>query len=114
MANEVNFFAQDPGRYKRFKQEFTAQGIIDDVVDVLLERHADALKLRDGEENDLSRLVGGFCFAKAHKTFHATQRLCALGFGEDAALLLRSNINLLIKYLLYTNTFASYEKLQEG
>jgi hypothetical protein len=69
MANEMNFFAEDPGRYERCKQEFTAQGVIDDVVDVLLERHADALKLRDGEENDLSRLVGGFCFAKAHKTF---------------------------------------------
>src|SRR6266850_8595023 len=100
MANEVNFFAQDPGRYKRFKQEFTAQGIIDDVVDVLLERHADALKLRDGEENDLSRLVGGFCFAKAHKTFHATQRLCALGFGEEAAFIGRYLRNLRVASIM--------------
>lgn len=105
MGNEVNLFAEDPGRYERFKQEFNAQHVIDDVIDVLLERYGDALKTRDEEEKDyLSRLVAGFCFAKAHKTFHATQRLCALGFGEDAALLLRSNINLLINmYFILKN-----------
>jgi hypothetical protein len=105
MAKKVDFFAEDPGRYERFKLEFTAQGVIDDVIDVLLERHGDALKVRDGEESDLSRLVAGCCFAKAHKTFHATQRLCALGFGEDAAILLRSNVNLLINifYILKNN-----------
>jgi hypothetical protein len=87
MGNEINLFAEDPGRYERFKQEFNAQHVIDDVIDVLFEHHGEALKPREGEERDLSRLVAGFCFAKAHKTFHATQRLCALGFGEDAALL---------------------------
>jgi hypothetical protein len=33
---------------------------------------------------------------KALKTLQAIQRLCAFGYGEDAALLLRANINLLI------------------
>src|SRR6266511_3305462 len=96
MGQAINFFAEDPGRYERFQQHFIAQNIIDDVIDEILERHSDALKEREGEESDLSRLVAGLCFGKAHKTFHAIIRLCALGFGEDAAILLRSNINLLI------------------
>jgi hypothetical protein len=92
----VDLFAEDPGRFERFRLEFMSQRVIDDVMDAMLERYREAMKLRGGEEQELYRLVVGFCFAKAHKTFHATQRLCALGFGEDAAILLRSNINLLI------------------
>ena len=110
---EVDFFAEDPGRYERFKQEFTAQHVIDDVIDVLLERHGDALIPRGGEERDLSRLVAGFCFAKAHKTFQATQRLCALGFGEDAVLLLRSNINLLINMYFILKSDEPVERCEE-
>ncbi len=30
------------------------------------------------------------------KTFQAVERLCILGYGEDAAVLLRSNVNLLV------------------
>ena len=96
MAPEINFFAEDLGRYERFQQEFIAQTIIEDVLDEILDRHGSALKEREGEERDLSRLIFGFCFGKAHKTFQAIIRLCALGLGEDAAILLRSNINLLI------------------
>jgi len=96
MDKEVDLFADDPGRFERFRLEFMSQRVIDDVMDAMFERYGEALKPRDGKEKELYRLVVGFCFAKAHKTFHATQRLCALGFGEDAAILLRSNINLLI------------------
>src|SRR6267142_2368879 len=96
MAQEINFFAEDPGRYERFQKHFITQNIIDDVIDEICEKHSDVLKEREGEERDLSRLISGLCFGKAHKTFHAIIRLCALGLGEDAAILLRSNINLLI------------------
>jgi hypothetical protein len=101
MVQEINFFAEDPGRYERFQQHFIAQNIIDDVIDEICEQHGDALKEREGGEIDLSRLVGGLCFGKAHKTSHATIRLCALGLGEDAAILLRSNINILTIYILF-------------
>jgi len=105
MGKEINFFAEDPGRYERFQQEFRAQHIIEDVLDEILARHRDALKEREGEERDLSRLIGGLCFGKAHKTFQAIIRLCALGLGEDAAILLRSNINLLINvYFILKDT----------
>jgi hypothetical protein len=97
MAQEINFFTEDPGRYERFKQHFIVQNIIDDVIDEICEKHSDVLKEREGEERDLSRLVNGLCFGKAHKTFHAIIWLCASGLGEDVAILLRSNINLLIK-----------------
>ena len=53
------------------------------------------LKVRSDHERDLSLLVSA-AFGKGLKTFDAITRLCLLGFGEDALVLLRSNINLLI------------------
>ena len=113
MVQEINFFTEDHGRYERFQQEFVAQNVIEDVIDEILERHGDALKEREGEGRDLSRLVGGFCFGKAHKTFQAIIRLCALGFGEDAATLLRSNINLLINIYFILNNANPIERCDE-
>ena len=53
MGEKLNFFADDPGRYERFQQEFKAQDIIEDALDEIFERHGDALKERDGAERDL-------------------------------------------------------------
>src|SRR5262249_53919759 len=64
----------------------------------IIDQHSDKLKLRDGEERDLSLLLIG-SFGKTQKTFQAVMRLCALGYGEDALVLVRSNINLLINML---------------
>jgi Family of unknown function (DUF5677) len=95
MSPETDFFADDPGRFQRFQREFRAQNLLGDLVNEILDRHGDKLKLKDGEERDLSLLISA-SFGKGLKTFQAISRLCALGFGEDAIILLRSNINLLI------------------
>ncbi|KFI23944.1 hypothetical protein [Nitrosococcus oceani] len=96
MEHGIDFFAEDPGRYERFQQEFRAQNILGDCINEIIDQHGDKLELRDGEERDLSLLVASAFFGKAQKTFQAVIRLCALGFGEDALILVRSNINLLI------------------
>lgn len=95
MSPETDFFADDPGRFQRFKREFRAQNLLGDLVNEILDRHVDKLRLKNGEERDLSLLISA-SFGKGLKTFQAINRLCALGFGEDAIILLRSNVNLLI------------------
>src|SRR5712691_6202398 len=50
---------------------------------------------RQGSDRPLSVLMGPL-LGKAMKTFAAIERLCLLGYGEDAAVLLRSNVNLLV------------------
>ena len=95
MSLETDFFADDPGRFQRFEREFRAQNLLWDLVNEILDRHEDKLKLKDGEQRDLSLLISA-SFGKGLKTFQAISRLCALGFGEDAIILLRSNVNLLI------------------
>ena len=95
MSPEIDFFADDPGRFQRFQGEFRAQNLLGDLVNEILNGHRDKLKLKEGEDRDLSLLVAA-SLGKGLKTFQAIARLCALGFGEDAMVLLRSNVNLLI------------------
>ena len=95
MSPETDVFADDPGRFQRFEREFRAQNFLGDLVNEILDRHEHKLKVKDGEERDLSLLISA-SFGKGLKTFQAISRLCALGYGEDAIILLRSNVNLLI------------------
>jgi hypothetical protein len=95
VSPEIDFFLDDPGRFHRFEREFRAQNVLGDLVNEILDKYVDNLKLKDGAERDLSLLISA-SFGKGLKTFQAISRLCALGFGEDAVTLLRSNVNLLI------------------
>ena len=63
------------------------------------------------ERKGCSLLLIASFFGKAQKTFQAVTRLCALGYGEDALILVRSNINLLIN-LVYI--LADPERLQRA
>ncbi len=81
-------------RYHRFSRHFRLQGEVGDRVNQVLEEETDKIKIRDGEQRLLSMLMGPL-LGKALKTYRAVERLCVLGFGEDAAVLLRSNVNLL-------------------
>lgn len=80
-------------RYKRFEFLFHAQNTLGDLLNDVLVNHEEQLKIREGEEHDVSLLVAT-SLGKAMKTFQAIVRLCLIGYGEDALLLLRSNINL--------------------
>jgi hypothetical protein len=57
------------------------------------------------KENDLDQLIAAM-FGKASKTFLAALEVCFLGYGDDALVLLRTNINLLINmsYVLKENS----------
>ena len=59
------------------------------------EEEGRALRLRDSREKALSLLMIA-SLGKGMKTFQAISRLCVLGYGEDALVLLRANINLMI------------------
>jgi len=80
-------------RSRRFEPLFRAQTEMWDLVGKILDDHE--ITLREGIEHDLS-LVVGTSLTKALKTFVSIQDLCLLGADEDALILLRSNVNLLI------------------
>ncbi len=82
-------------RFRRFEKVFKVHGRLYDLANVLLDQEAEKLKIRTGDERDLSLLVCA-SLGKALKTCYAINELCLIGFGEDALVLLRSNVNLLI------------------
>lgn len=101
MPLSVSIFADAPSRYERFEHHFLAQAFLQEKVEEVSEKSGESIKVRKGDERNLS-LVVALSYAKGLKTFAAVSRLCVLGYGEDAQVLLRSNINLLInlKYIL--------------
>lgn len=83
-------------RKLRFQKELRASNVLIDCMNRMLSKNEGKIKTRDEvEENDLDQLVAAM-FGKASKTFTAVLELSFLGYGEDALVLLRSNINLLI------------------
>src|SRR5437868_5078298 len=80
-------------RFKRFEELFKAQGRLWDLIGPLID--PGKVQLREDDERDLSLLVGA-AFGKALKTFYGVNDLCLMGWGEDAVILVRANINLLI------------------
>jgi len=82
-------------RWRRFPQLFRLQGDVGDRVNQVLDQEGSKIQVRPGEDRLLSGIMGPL-LGKAMKTFQAIERLCLLGFGEDAAVLLRSNVNLLV------------------
>ena len=85
-------------RKGRFLRELRAYDLLLSKVNEVLDRTAE-IKVRDTQpERDLDLLVAAM-HGKAGKTYQAVLELCMLGFGEDALVLLRSNINLMINLL---------------
>ncbi len=83
-------------RKQRFPKELRATNALIDCMNRMVTENEGKIKTRDEvKENDLDQLVASM-YGKATKTFMATLELSFLGFGEDALILLRSNINLMI------------------
>lgn len=82
-------------RYQRFVRHFRLNGDVGDAVNRVLDEEGEKSHERDGADRPLSVLIGTV-LGKAMKTFQAIERLCLLGYGEDAAVLLRTNVNLLV------------------
>ena len=90
-------------RKSRFLRELNAHNLLIDSMNELLDNKEQAIKVRTTQpERDLDLLVAAM-YAKAGKTYQATLQLCVSGFGEDALVLLRSNINLLISLFYILN-----------
>src|SRR5713226_5116717 len=79
--------------FRRFHRLFKAQSELWDASNELLDHHP--VKVRAGDEHDLSLFVAA-SLGKALKTFDGINQLCMAGWGEDALVLLRSSVNLLI------------------
>lgn len=111
MSLMPDLFDEGSARYNRFERLFRAQDTLNDLVNEILDQHGDKLKVRKGDEHDLSLIVAS-ALGKGMKTFQAINRLCLLGFGEDALVLLRSNINLLINiaYILSSESLVERAK----
>lgn len=82
-------------RFGQFHRLFTCSGYLGDLINQVLDNHGDAIRLKPGPERLVS-LIFITSFGKAMKTFQAIQRMRLLGYGEDALILLRTNVNLLI------------------
>jgi hypothetical protein len=80
-------------RWQRFEKLFRAEGRLWDLVNEIFDDAS--IKLRGADERDLSLLVGA-ALGKVLKTFDGVHDLCIKGWGEDALILLRSNVNMLI------------------
>lgn len=94
-AFEEAFLEGTRERYARFALLFRINGDVGDLVNRVLDEEGVKIQVRDGEDRLLSAIIGPL-LGKAMKTFQAIERLCLLGYGEDAAVLLRSNVNLLV------------------
>lgn len=80
----------------KFRKEFEASNVLIDCMNEIIDKYKGRLKLKGNlAQQDLDLLVAAM-FAKAGKTFQAILKLSSLGFGEDALILLRSNINLMV------------------
>ncbi len=95
----LNDETEAKARKVRFLLELQASNVLIDSMNEVIDRYEGSIKLRENQpERDLDLLVAAMQ-AKAGKTFQAVLQLCCLGFGEDALILLRSNVNLMINLL---------------
>jgi hypothetical protein len=101
-----------PERWARFGKLFSLQGDVGDLVNRVLDEEGDKMQVRHGEDRLLSGFVGPI-LGKAMKTFQGVERLCLLGFGEDAAVLLRSNVNLLVNLAYIVTDADAKERMRE-
>jgi hypothetical protein len=99
-------------RYTRFARLFRLQDDVGDRVNRILDEEGDKIKVRDGDDRLLSSIIGPL-LGKAMKTFQAVERLCLLGYGEDAAVLLRSNVNLLVNLAYIVSDTDPNERAKE-
>jgi hypothetical protein len=89
MPLDPSFFRDAAARYERFKDFFDA------LDEIGVQGTTVKLVTREGMSVIVSRVMMA-ALGKAIKTLQAIRALGVSGFGEDAALLLRANINLLI------------------
>jgi len=87
-----------PPRYDRFEWLFRELDSLVDVINEINTKYRGTkLVLTAGAGREVS-IILATSFAKAMKTFQAITTMAVLGYGEDAGILLRSNIDLLIIY----------------
>lgn len=88
----------EESRKLRFPREIEATQFLIDAMNQVTIKYEGKINLRkDLLERDLDLLISTM-YGKASKSFEAITRLCCLGFGEDALVVLRANVNLMINF----------------
>src|SRR5687767_5380058 len=95
MPLSPDLFSDAAPRFRRFERLFLAHDTVGNCVNEVLDREETRMRVRDGPDRFLSLVMAG-ALGRGMKSFQAVQRLCLLGFGEDAMVVLRSQVNLLI------------------
>ena len=88
-------FQQAQARYQRFEQFFRLGHELETLIDQVLAGVGGGFAFKRGRGEDVS-IIAGASFFKGLRTFKAAKTLALFGFGTEALLLIRSNINLLI------------------
>jgi hypothetical protein len=91
-----DFLEGVPERYGRFRALFDATTRLGEILNAFLDQHEDIMEFRRDDSKRHLSLIVVTSFGKALKTFQAIERLSVFGYGEDALLLVRANVNLLI------------------
>ncbi len=105
-TKEKTGMTDEETRVLKFQKHFNASDVLMNCMIEVTEKHKARIKLRGNKaEKDLDLLVATM-YGKAAKTFGAVLKLCRLGFGEDALILIRANVNLMINffYILSENS----------
>ncbi len=85
-----------PERQGRFGALFDATTRLGELINAFLDQHEDLMEFRRDDSTRYLGLIVVASFGKALKTFQAIGRLAVFGYGEDALVLVRANVNLLI------------------
>jgi hypothetical protein len=99
-------------RFGRFAKLFRAQNAMAGLLNEILDAHKNEFRVRSGPDRRVSLLIA-LNLQKGLKTFQAIVRLCLLGYGEDALILLRSNINLLVNLTFVISSQDSVERTNQ-
>ena len=91
-----DFLEGVPERRERFRVLFDATTRLGEILNAFLDQHEDIMEFRRDDSKRYLNLIVVLSFGKALKTFQAIERLSVFGYGEDALVLVRTNVNLLI------------------
>jgi len=87
----VDFVADAEARRQRYAELFAAHALLDRTIAEVYDANREKPRVRTTPEE-----VCAFLFGKATKTLDAIRVLCESGFGQDAVILTRSLVNLVI------------------
>jgi len=99
-------------RFKRNERVFRAHDRLAALVNKVLDEEGTRMTVRGGRERLLSTFVGA-ALGRTIRDFQAIERLCLLDFAEQAMIVLRSAVNLLINVNYITKDEHPVERVEQ-